>query len=136
MVFSCYFIDRKAVLYLIFAFLLFLCLKLWCNLEVFYQGPPCPLCSIFFSIYEFLSFLEKESYIIGYFLTLIFPCLPAEVSPQAPLILCVLQNCLRVLNSGSGTFTLSEKTMISTYVCNTLKYILKTQVLIFSLVCN
>ncbi|KAL6205507.1 hypothetical protein ACLB2K_022766 [Fragaria x ananassa] len=51
-----------------------------------------------------------------------------DVSPQAPLILRVLQNCLRLLDSGSGTFTLPEKTMISTYVCNTLKYILKTQV--------
>ncbi|XP_024160593.1 uncharacterized protein LOC112167757 isoform X2 [Rosa chinensis] len=62
-----------------------------------------------------------------------------DVSPQAPLILRVLQNCLRLLDSGSGTFTLPEKTMISTYVCNTLKYILKTQVdarFLSSMICS
>ncbi|XP_050368197.1 uncharacterized protein LOC126786419 [Argentina anserina] len=62
-----------------------------------------------------------------------------DVSPQAPLIFRILQNCLRLLDSGSGTFTLPEKTMISTYVCNTLKYILKTQVdawFLSSMICS
>ncbi|KAK9268493.1 hypothetical protein L1049_000245 [Liquidambar formosana] len=52
-----------------------------------------------------------------------------DVSPDfSPLIICVLQKCLRLLNSESGTFTLPEKSMISLYVCNTLRYLLQTQV--------
>ncbi|XVF79543.1 hypothetical protein PTKIN_Ptkin14bG0231500 [Pterospermum kingtungense] len=51
------------------------------------------------------------------------------ISPSfSPLIICGLDKCLRLLNSSSGTFSLSEKSMISLYVCNTLKYILQTQV--------
>uniref|UniRef100_A0A2P2JYW9 Uncharacterized protein LOC105115191 isoform X1 n=1 Tax=Rhizophora mucronata TaxID=61149 RepID=A0A2P2JYW9_RHIMU len=51
-----------------------------------------------------------------------------DASPDfSPLILCVLQKCVRVLNSESGTFTLAEKSMISLYVCSTLKYLLQTQ---------
>ncbi|GLT56603.1 hypothetical protein SLA2020_296340 [Shorea laevis] len=45
-----------------------------------------------------------------------------------PLVICVLQKCLRVLNSESGTFSLYDKSMISLYVCNTLKFLLQTQV--------
>lgn len=52
-----------------------------------------------------------------------------DLSPDfSPLIICVLQKCLRLLSSESGTFTLPDKSMISLYVCNTLKYILQTQV--------
>ncbi|GMI77626.1 EMBRYO DEFECTIVE 2788 [Hibiscus trionum] len=51
------------------------------------------------------------------------------ISPKfSPLTVCALDKCLRLLNSSSGTFSLSEKSMISLYVCNTLKYLLQTQV--------
>ncbi|KAF4381822.1 hypothetical protein F8388_008998 [Cannabis sativa] len=46
----------------------------------------------------------------------------------SPLVVCILQKCLRLLDSKSETFTLPEKSMISLYVGNTLKYILQTQV--------
>ncbi|XP_062077760.1 uncharacterized protein LOC133782458 isoform X2 [Humulus lupulus] len=52
-----------------------------------------------------------------------------DISPDfSPLVVCILQKCLRLLDSESGTFTLPEKSMISLYVGNTLKYILQTQV--------
>ncbi|XP_059441149.1 uncharacterized protein LOC132173627 isoform X2 [Corylus avellana] len=52
-----------------------------------------------------------------------------DVSPSfSPLVVCVLQKCLRLLTSESGSFTLPEKSIISLYVCNTLKYLLQTQV--------
>ncbi|KAK0600723.1 hypothetical protein LWI29_017841 [Acer saccharum] len=52
-----------------------------------------------------------------------------DISPDfSPLIICVLQKCLRLLSSESGTFSLPEKSIISLYVCNTLKYLLQTQV--------
>ncbi|KAK3026898.1 hypothetical protein RJ639_041367 [Escallonia herrerae] len=52
-----------------------------------------------------------------------------DVSPDfSPLMVCVLEKCLRLLSSDSGTFTLPEKAMISLYVSNTLRYILQTQV--------
>ncbi|KAJ8763357.1 hypothetical protein K2173_002240 [Erythroxylum novogranatense] len=51
-----------------------------------------------------------------------------DVSPEfSPLIICVLQKCLRLLKSESGTFTLPEKSMISLYVSNTLTYLLQIQ---------
>uniref|UniRef100_A0A5B6YI04 Nucleolar pre-ribosomal-associated protein 1 N-terminal domain-containing protein n=1 Tax=Davidia involucrata TaxID=16924 RepID=A0A5B6YI04_DAVIN len=46
----------------------------------------------------------------------------------SPLVICVLEKCLRLLSSESGTFTLPEKSMISLYVCNTIRYLLQTQV--------
>lgn len=53
----------------------------------------------------------------------------ADVSPTfSPLAICVLQKCLRLLTSESGSFTLPEKSIISLYVCNTLKYLMQTQV--------
>ncbi|XP_052200530.1 uncharacterized protein LOC127806944 isoform X2 [Diospyros lotus] len=52
-----------------------------------------------------------------------------DVSPNfSPLVICVLEKCLRVLTSESGTFTLPEKSMISLYVCNSVKSLLQTQV--------
>lgn len=70
--------------------------------------------------------------ITGYFFMLIFPLFfffLADVTPHfSPLSICVLQKCLRLLDSGSGTFTMPEKSVISTYVCSTLKYLLQTQV--------
>ncbi|XP_065862051.1 uncharacterized protein [Euphorbia lathyris] len=52
-----------------------------------------------------------------------------DSSPEfSPLVPCVLQKCIRLLSSKSGTFSLPEKSMISVYVCNTLKYLLQIQV--------
>ncbi|CAN1172113.1 Nucleolar pre-ribosomal-associated protein 1 [Linum perenne] len=52
-----------------------------------------------------------------------------DVSPDfSPLSICVLQKCMRLLSSESVIFSLPEKSMISLYVCNTLKYLLQTQV--------
>ncbi|KAI8031787.1 Uncharacterized protein C14G10.02 [Camellia lanceoleosa] len=52
-----------------------------------------------------------------------------DASPDfSPLVICVLEKCLRVLASESGTFTLPEKSMISLYVASTIKYLLQTQV--------
>ncbi|CAL9226999.1 unnamed protein product [Arabidopsis halleri] len=45
----------------------------------------------------------------------------------SPLIICLLQKCVRLLNSESKT-SLPEKSAISLYVCSTLKYLLQTQV--------
>ncbi|KAI4306089.1 hypothetical protein L6164_029398 [Bauhinia variegata] len=51
------------------------------------------------------------------------------VSPVfSPLIVCVLEKCLRLILSKSGTYSLPEKSMVVSYVCNTLKYLLQTQV--------
>ncbi|GAB2229982.1 hypothetical protein Droror1_Dr00014238 [Drosera rotundifolia] len=46
----------------------------------------------------------------------------------SPLVICVLEKCLRLLSAQSTTFTLPERTMISLYVSNTLKYVIQTQV--------
>uniref|UniRef100_A0A6N2KLH1 URB1 C-terminal domain-containing protein n=1 Tax=Salix viminalis TaxID=40686 RepID=A0A6N2KLH1_SALVM len=46
----------------------------------------------------------------------------------SPFIICILQKCARLLSSESGTFSLPEKSIISVYVCSTLKYLLQTQV--------
>ncbi|KAJ9540122.1 hypothetical protein OSB04_026628 [Centaurea solstitialis] len=63
-----------------------------------------------------------------------------DVYPQfSPLFVCVLEKCLRLLGSKSGTFNLPEKAMISMYVSNTLRYLLQTQVkaeLLSSLICH
>ncbi|KAF8026216.1 hypothetical protein BT93_F2887 [Corymbia citriodora subsp. variegata] len=53
----------------------------------------------------------------------------SDVSPSfSPLALCILQKCMRVLKSESSSFSSCEKTMLSLYVCSTLKYVLQTQV--------
>ncbi|KAK9133497.1 hypothetical protein Scep_013025 [Stephania cephalantha] len=46
----------------------------------------------------------------------------------SPLVPCILRKCIRLVDSGSRTFKLYEKSLISTYVCNTLCFILQTQV--------
>ncbi|KAM7519592.1 hypothetical protein LguiB_018554 [Lonicera macranthoides] len=52
-----------------------------------------------------------------------------DVSPSfSPLVICVLEKCLRILNSESGILSLPEKSMISLYVSNTLSYLLQNQV--------
>ncbi|KAF5728208.1 hypothetical protein HS088_TW21G00353 [Tripterygium wilfordii] len=52
-----------------------------------------------------------------------------DVSPDfSPMVICVLEKCLRLLNSKSGNYELPDKSMISSYVCSTLKYLLQTQV--------
>ncbi|KAJ0657662.1 putative nucleolar pre-ribosomal-associated protein [Helianthus annuus] len=51
-----------------------------------------------------------------------------DVYPRfSPLFVCVLEKCLRLLGSDSGTFSLPEKSMISIYVSSTLIYLLQTQ---------
>ncbi|XP_048131271.1 uncharacterized protein LOC115756006 isoform X2 [Rhodamnia argentea] len=53
----------------------------------------------------------------------------SDISPSfSPLAVCILQKCLRVLKSESSSFSSCEKTMLSLYVCCTLKYVLQTQV--------
>ncbi|XP_024971211.1 uncharacterized protein LOC112510123 isoform X3 [Cynara cardunculus var. scolymus] len=63
-----------------------------------------------------------------------------DVYPRfSPLFVCVLEKCLRLLGSKSETFNLPEKSMISMYVSNTLRYLLQTQVeagLLSSLICH
>ncbi|CAN0924953.1 Uncharacterized protein C14G10.02 [Linum grandiflorum] len=52
-----------------------------------------------------------------------------DVSPDfSPLSICVLKKCMSLLSSDSLIFSLPEKSMISVYVCNTLKYLLQIQV--------
>ncbi|XP_039774061.1 uncharacterized protein LOC120641844 isoform X2 [Panicum virgatum] len=46
----------------------------------------------------------------------------------SPLIICVLQKCLRLLDSESGSMKFHEKSTISLYVCNTIHLILQSQV--------
>ncbi|XP_038973323.1 uncharacterized protein LOC103720976 isoform X2 [Phoenix dactylifera] len=46
----------------------------------------------------------------------------------SPLVVCILQKCLRLLESDSGTFRLYERSMIALYVCNTLSLLLQSQV--------
>ncbi|XP_078175760.1 ribosome 60S biogenesis amino-terminal protein isoform X3 [Carex rostrata] len=45
----------------------------------------------------------------------------------SPLVLCILQKCLRLLDSDSGSFKLHERSTISLYVGNTLSLILQSQ---------
>lgn len=52
----------------------------------------------------------------------------------SPLVVCILQKCLRLLDSKSETGS-PEKSMISLYVSNTLTYILQTQVTRVSELC-
>ncbi|XP_020531558.1 uncharacterized protein LOC18448051 isoform X2 [Amborella trichopoda] len=52
-----------------------------------------------------------------------------DVSPDfSPLVICILQKCLRVLESGSKTLKVTGRTMISMYVGNSLCFLLQTQV--------
>lgn len=51
----------------------------------------------------------------------------------SPFVICVLDKCLRLLGSESGTSTLPEKSLISLYVSTTLKYHLETQVMFMPL---
>ncbi|KAK4258228.1 hypothetical protein QN277_007700 [Acacia crassicarpa] len=46
----------------------------------------------------------------------------------SPLIICVLEKCLRLISSKSGTYSLPEKSMVLIYMCNTVKFLLQTQV--------
>ncbi|CAE5993003.1 unnamed protein product [Arabidopsis arenosa] len=46
----------------------------------------------------------------------------------SPLIVCILENCVRLLKSESKKYSLPDKSAISLYVCSTLKYLLQTQV--------
>ncbi|KAJ8549981.1 hypothetical protein K7X08_033688 [Anisodus acutangulus] len=46
----------------------------------------------------------------------------------SPFTICILDKCLTLVTAESGAFSASEKSMVSSYVCNTLKYLLETQV--------
>ncbi|CAA0841095.1 Unknown protein [Striga hermonthica] len=46
----------------------------------------------------------------------------------SPFTICILEKCVRLLSSESGSFTVPQKSLISHYVCNTMKYLLDTQV--------
>ncbi|XP_054820166.1 uncharacterized protein LOC129319197 isoform X2 [Prosopis cineraria] len=46
----------------------------------------------------------------------------------SPLITCVMEKCLRLIHSKSGTYSLPEKSMVLLYMCNTVKFLLQTQV--------
>ena len=59
----------------------------------------------------------------------------ADTFPNfSSFIVCVLEKCLWLLSSETGSFTLPEKSMISLYVSTTLKYLLETQVSSSSLI--
>ncbi|XP_019455735.1 PREDICTED: uncharacterized protein LOC109356706 isoform X2 [Lupinus angustifolius] len=52
-----------------------------------------------------------------------------DLSPDfSPFIICVLEKCLQVIRPKSGTCLLSRKSMVLLYTCNTVKYLLQTQV--------
>ncbi|KAJ4879506.1 hypothetical protein Rs2_36560 [Raphanus sativus] len=53
----------------------------------------------------------------------------------SPLTVCILQKCVRLLNSESKRYSLPEKSEISLYICSTLKYLLQTEVDSRSLSC-
>uniref|UniRef100_A0A0D9W9S3 Nucleolar pre-ribosomal-associated protein 1 N-terminal domain-containing protein n=1 Tax=Leersia perrieri TaxID=77586 RepID=A0A0D9W9S3_9ORYZ len=63
-----------------------------------------------------LKLISKSNHFKGY-------------SPSfSPLIVCVLQKCLRLLDSESVNVKLHEKSTISLYVCNTINLIMQSQV--------
>lgn len=53
----------------------------------------------------------------------------ADSSPDfSPFILCVMEKCLKVIRPKSGTCSWPKKSMVLLYTCNTVKYLLQTQV--------
>ncbi|KAL6552782.1 hypothetical protein OROHE_008146 [Orobanche hederae] len=72
------------------------------------------------NLYKYMQFLKHY----------IYDSEGGEVlSPKVgPFMICVLEKCLRLLSSESGCFTIPQKSLISHYVCNTIKYLLDTQV--------
>lgn len=54
----------------------------------------------------------------------------ADTSPDfSAFTICILDKCLTLITAESGAFSVSEKSMVSLYMCNTLKYLLETQVI-------
>ncbi|PNY04311.1 hypothetical protein L195_g000729, partial [Trifolium pratense] len=52
-----------------------------------------------------------------------------DLSPDvSPFIICLLEKCLKVIRSKSGTCSSPKKSMVLLYTCNTVKYLLQTQV--------
>ncbi|KAL2322652.1 hypothetical protein Fmac_027031 [Flemingia macrophylla] len=52
-----------------------------------------------------------------------------DLSPLfSPFIICVLEKCLKVIRPKSGSCSLPKKSMVLLYTCNTVKYLLQTQV--------
>ncbi|KAH0771918.1 hypothetical protein KY290_015899 [Solanum tuberosum] len=51
-----------------------------------------------------------------------------DISPDfSPFTICILDRCLTLATAETGAFSASEKSMVSSYVCNTLTYLLETQ---------
>lgn len=46
----------------------------------------------------------------------------------SPFIICVLEKCLKVIRSKSRSCSLPKKSIVLLYTCNTVKYLLQTQV--------
>ncbi|XP_068638772.1 uncharacterized protein [Aristolochia californica] len=69
------------------------------------------------NLYKYLDHLRVVTSGVGF----------EDTSPVfSPLVVCILQKCLRLLDSGSGTFKLPERCIISTYVSSTLSFLLQT----------
>ncbi|XP_050893482.1 uncharacterized protein LOC127100380 isoform X3 [Lathyrus oleraceus] len=52
-----------------------------------------------------------------------------DLSPDvSPFIVCLLEKCLKVIRSKSGACSLPKKSIVLLYTCNTVKYLLQTQV--------
>ncbi|EYU23596.1 hypothetical protein MIMGU_mgv1a025361mg [Erythranthe guttata] len=72
------------------------------------------------NLYKYMELLKRYIYDSGG---------KADLSPEvSPFIICVLEKCIRLLSSESGSFTIPQKSLVSLYVCNTIKYLLDTQV--------
>ncbi|XP_073033486.1 uncharacterized protein [Primulina eburnea] len=72
------------------------------------------------NLYKYMEFLRHYTY---------DPEGGRDLSPDvSPFIICVLEKCIRLVSSESVAFTLPQKSLISQYVCNTIKYLLDTQV--------
>lgn len=56
-----------------------------------------------------------------------------EPPTYSPLVPVIIEKCIRLLKSNSGSFKLYEKTMVSLYVCNSLIYLLQSQVCVLDL---
>ncbi|KAL9170439.1 hypothetical protein ABFS82_04G145900 [Erythranthe guttata] len=71
------------------------------------------------NLYKYMELLKRYIYDSG----------GKDLSPEvSPFIICVLEKCIRLLSSESGSFTIPQKSLVSLYVCNTIKYLLDTQV--------
>ncbi|KAG9454065.1 hypothetical protein H6P81_006969 [Aristolochia fimbriata] len=69
------------------------------------------------NLYKYLDHLRVLTCGVGF----------EDISPDfSPVVVCILQKCVRLLDSGSGAFKLPERCIISTYVSSTLNFLLQT----------